>query len=320
MSPWRKSQFLLAGLAAVTCLAVAGPAYPPPDMVALPGGDFLAGTDTGEPHEGPAHRVRVRPFAIERHEVTAGQFLQFVEATSHVTSAEKNGHSGVFDPHTGSWVEGVPGANWRHPEGPASVALDTEPVTQVSYDDARAYARWLGRRLPTEAEWEFAARGGLEGAVYAWGNEYRPSGKYMGNWWQGEFPVKNTAADGFKVRAPAGSFPPNGYGLLDMTANVWEWTTDKYSATYFSSITPSNPRGPWRGTHRVVKGGSFLCAENACTGYRVASRKAKRPDTGLNNVGFRCVLDAPRGWRAFTAPSASAAWPIPRARAATAGP
>lgn len=259
-------------------------------MVFIKGGTFRMGADNGMPYEGPAHKVEVNSFWMDTHEVTVAEFAQFVAATDYQTDAERFGWSGVFNLQTGEW-ERVDGADWRHPEGPRSRAAPNEPVCQVSWADATAYARFTGKRLPTEAEWEYAARGGLAGKKYSWGDELRPDGKPVANWWQGHFPEKNTNEDGFQGRAPVGSFPPNGYGLFDMAGNVWEWCADWYADSYYAASPRENPQGPAAGTERVIRGGSWMCAENFCTNYRVAARSHATPDTGLDNLGFRCVRD-----------------------------
>jgi formylglycine-generating enzyme required for sulfatase activity len=248
------------------------------------------GTGEGFPYEGPAHEVTVKPFKLDKHEVTVGQFRKFVEATGYKTEGEKIGWCGVFDRSTGEWTKGD-GATWLHPEGPSTTAKDDEPVCQVSYNDALAYAKWAGKRLPTEAEWEFAARGGLKHATFAWGEDLRPGGKVVANWWQGRFPDRDTGEDGFKGRAPVGSFPANGYGLVDMTGNVWEWCADWYGADYYRNSPKDNPAGPEKGEERVLRGGSWMCSENYCNNYRVAGRSKTTPDTALNNLGFRCAKD-----------------------------
>ena len=263
---------------------------PDTDMVLIPGGTFRMGSSDGMPYEAPVHNVTLRPFRIDRHPVTVAQFAAFVRAKGYRTDAEKFGWSGVFDMKQKSWTK-VDGADWRHPEGPDSHAADDEPVVQVSWNDAVAFARWAGKRLLTEAEFEYAARGGLDGKTYAWGDELRPGGKYMANYWQGTFPDHNSGADGFIGRSPVGSFPANGYGLYDMTGNVWEWCADWYADDYYTSSPAQDPRGPASGTERVLRGGSFLCAANFCTNYRVAGRMHATADSALNNVGFRCARD-----------------------------
>ena len=259
-------------------------------MVLIPGGAFRMGTNDGMPFEGPVHDVSVNSFWIDEHEVTVGEFAAFVDATGYKTEAENFGWSGVFNVETGEW-EKVNRANWRHPEGGDAEAGANEPVVQVSWSDAAAYAKWAGKRLPTEAEWEFAARGGLVGKKYVWGDELRPGGKPVANWWQGVFPEKNTGEDGFISRAKVESFPPNGYGLYDAGGNVWEWCADWYSEDYYEKSPGNNPKGAASGGERVIRGGSWMCSENFCTNYRVAARSHSAPDTGLNNLGFRGVRD-----------------------------
>ncbi len=265
-------------------------------MVRLAGGTFLMGSDEGYPEERPAREVRVGAFWIDVHEVTNREFDAFVRATGYTTVAERTPDAAAFPdadpsllvPGSGvfvapasvgdmdelSWWRYVPGACWRHPEGPAS-SLEgrwDHPVVHVAFEDACAYAKWAGKRLPTEAEWEFAARGGLAGATYCWGDEWNPGGVHMANTWQGAFPHENLKSDGYAGAAAVGRYPPNGYGLRDMAGNVWEWTT-----------TPAGEGG------RVTKGGSFLCAPNYCQRYRPAARSVVTEDTGLIHLGFRCV-------------------------------
>ncbi len=260
-------------------------------MVMIKGGTFLMGADDGMPYEAPVHEVLSDSFWMDEHEVTVAAFAEFVKATDYQTDAEQFGWSGVFNLKTGAW-EHVAEADWQHPEGPdAAPASPVEPVCQVSWGDATAYAKWAGKRLPTEAEWEYAARGGLVGQRYAWGNELRPGGKPVANWWQGYFPAHNTGEDGFVGRAPVGSFQPNGYGLFDMAGNVWEWCADWYADDYYVQSPRVNPDGPAVSKERVMRGGSWMCAENFCTNYRVAARSHATPDSGLNNLGFRCVRD-----------------------------
>lgn len=248
------------------------------------------GSDGGLPSESPVHTVELDAFLIDEHEVTVGEFAEFVKATNYRTEAEKFGWSGVFDFETGEWRR-VDGANWRNPEDRNLTAKDDEPVSQISWNDANEYAKWAGKRLPTEAEFEFAARGGLDGKKYAWGDELRPNGKPVANWWQGKFPEKNTVEDGFLSRAPVKSFAPNGYGIYDMTGNVWEWTADWFDENYYENSPKKNPKGAANGEEKAIRGGSFLCAENHCSNYRVAGRSHSAPDSGLNNLGFRCVRD-----------------------------
>lgn len=262
----------------------------PKGLVFIKGGSFQMGDDDGMPYETPVHTVEIKSFLLDEHEVTVAEFAEFVEKTGYQTEAEKFGWSGVFDVETGSW-EKVDGANWRYPEGKNSTANLNEPVCQISWNDALAYAKWVGKRLPTEAEFEYAARGGLRGKKYSWGNDLRPNGKPVANWWQGSFPDKNTIEDGFLQRAPVKSFPPNSFGLYDMTGNVWEWTNDWYADDYYKTSPPINPSGPENGTEKSIRGGSWMCSENYCSNYRVAGRSKSTPDTGLNNLGFRCAKD-----------------------------
>ena len=291
------------GGAALLALALTATAEaPPPDMVKIPAGAFLMGSHDRSPDEAPVHEVTVAAFWIDRYEVTVKAFGAFVAATGYRTEAERFGWSGVFDIARGAWTR-ADGADWRHPEGPGSWAPPEEPVTQVSWNDAVAFARWAGKRLPTEAEWEYAARGGLAGRTYAWGDELRPAGRVMANWWQGVFPDRDTGEDGYRGRAPVGRFPPNGYGLYDVIGNVWEWCSDWYDAAYYRGSPASRPRGPRAGRERVMRGGSWMCSENFCSNYRVASRSHATPDSGLDNLGFRCARDA----------ATTAARPSPRA-------
>jgi formylglycine-generating enzyme len=308
-------------------------AEPPPDMVRIPGGAFLMGSDHHYAEEAPAHKVRVPGFWMDRHAVTNAQFQRFVEATGHVTLAERPANPedypgalpellepssvmfekpaqrvDVRNPY--NWWAYTRGANWRHPRGPGSSleGLHDHPVVHVAYDDAMAYARWSGKDLPTEAEWEFAARGGLEGAEFVWGAEFTPDGKPMANTWQGEFPWQNLLEDGYEWTSPVGAFPPNGYGLFDMAGNVWEWTSDWYQEhgkIQKACCTLDNPRGgsleasvdprtpQIRIPRKVMKGGSYLCAPNYCRRYRPAARMAQPVDTSTCHVGFRCVIRDP---------------------------
>ncbi len=259
-------------------------------MVLINGGKFLMGTEDGMSYEAPVHEVTIKSFWMDRHEVTVAEFSMFVSATGYKTDAEKFGWSGAFDLKTGEWKR-TKGASWRHPDAPRSEAASNEPVCQVSWNDAAAYTKWAGKRLPTEAEWEYAARGGLVQKKYSWGDELRPNGKPLANWWQGNFPDQNTGEDGFIGRAPVESFPPNGFGLYDVTGNVWEWCADWYTDDYYLKSARDDPKGPDDGKERVIRGGSWMCAENFCTNYRVASRSQATPDSGLNNLGFRCVRD-----------------------------
>jgi formylglycine-generating enzyme required for sulfatase activity len=297
-------------------------------MVAIPGGRFRMGSDTAYPEEAPAHSVEVDGFHIDARAVTNAQFAAFVAATGHVTLAEivpdaadypgakpemLFAGSLVFHKTRGpvdtrdwsQWWRLQPGANWRAPYGPGSglAGMEDHPVVQVAYGDALAYARWAGKDLPTEAEFEYAARGGLDGATYAWGEVFRPGGKHMANTWQGKFPHHNSREDGWEATAPVGSYPPNGYGLYDMIGNVWEWTQDWFQPRHAADAVkaccvPKNPRGPAAGTldpaapipQKVLKGGSFLCAPSYCQRYRPAARHAESIDTATCHIGFRCVV------------------------------
>ncbi len=301
------------------------------DMVRIPGGTFRMGSDRHYPEEAPVHRVTVDDFLIDRTPVTNRQFKVFVKATGHKTFAEippdpkdypdalphmLYAGSLVFTPPPAvtnlrdwsQWWQFMKGADWRHPYGPKSNinVLDNHPVVHVSCSDALAYAQWAGKDLPTEAEWEFAARGGLDGAEFAWGDEFMPGGLHMANTWQGEFPRENSNADGYERTSPVTAFPPNGYGVHDMIGNVWEWTSDWYSAKHEADAPkacciPENPRGGREdGSHdpnqpnvriprKVIKGGSHLCAPNYCRRYRPAARHAEAVDTSTSHLGFRCV-------------------------------
>lgn len=315
------------------------PGSAPEGMVWIPGGEFAMGSDdpTSSLCGGketmsdarPIHQVRVDGFWMDRTEVTNAQFEKFVKATGYVTIAEQTPRAEdfpgappenlvagavVFTPPATAvplndhlqWWTYVRGANWRHPTGPASnlTGLENHPVVHVAYSDAAAYAKWAGKRLPTEAEWEFAARGGKAGQFYAWGADLKPGGKWMANIFQGKFPHKDTGEDGHVGIAPVAKYPPNGYGLHDVAGNVWEWTADWYRPDYFATLaaagTAHNPQGPADSfdpsepgvKKRVHRGGSFLCTEEYCTRYMVGTRGKGEPDTGTNHVGFRCVQAA----------------------------
>lgn len=280
-------------------------------MVMLPGGEFLMGSDDTQGFasdgEGPVRRVRVAPFLIDVHAVTNNQFAAFVDATGYVTEAERLGWSYVFAgflpaalrrgaprPEHTPWWCGVAEASWRRPEGPGSSLAGREdhPVVHVSWNDAEAYCRWTGGRLPTEAEWEYAARGGLEQRRYPWGDELDANDRYRCNIWRGAFPTKNTAADGFRSTAPVGAFEPNGFGLYNMSGNVWEWCADWWSVGHDASVAAVNPTGPATGRDKVIRGGSYLCHDSYCNRYRVAARTANSADSSSGHMGFRCVRDA----------------------------
>ncbi|MEV6740853.1 formylglycine-generating enzyme family protein [Streptomyces sp. NPDC051104] len=280
-------------------------------QVRLPGGEFAMGDAFGEGYpadgEGPVHQVRLKPFHIDETAVTNAQFAAFVKATGHVTDAERYGSSAVFHLAVDAapadllgraagtpWWINVRGAHWRCPDGPRSGIADrrNHPVVHVSFNDATAYAQWAGKRLPTEAEWEFAARGGLAGRRYAWGDELAPDGRWRCNIWQGRFPDHNTAEDGYLTTAPVRSYRPNGYGLWNTAGNVWEWCADWFSPTYYAQAPVDDPHGPEAGTTRVLRGGSYLCHDSYCNRYRVAARSSNTPDSSAGNLGFRCANDA----------------------------
>ena len=300
-------------------------------MVWVPGGSFRMGSDEHYPEEAPAHGVSVDGLWIDRFAITNRRFAEFVEATDYVTLAERPLDPAAFPGapaenlvpgslvfhktpgpvdlrHISQWWVWTPRACWRQPEGPGSSLAGREqhPVVQIAYEDAEAFATWAGKALPTEAEWERAARGGIEGAQFVWGEEQIPNGEPPANWWQGQFPWQNTVDDGFEGTAPVGSFPANDFGLHEMAGNVWEWTSDWYGAAHAEDAdkpccVPVNPRGPseaasydpaqpqFRIPRRVIKGGSFLCADNYCMRYRPAARRPQMVDTGMSHIGFRCV-------------------------------
>ncbi|MFB8029200.1 MULTISPECIES: formylglycine-generating enzyme family protein [unclassified Streptomyces] len=284
------------------------PAPEPPvhDDVRLPGGEFRMGDAFGEGYpadgEQPVHTVRVRPFAVDATAVTVAMFGLFVAATGYATVAERTGHSAVFrlavaagradvvgaDPVAPWWLD-VRGADWRHPYGPLSTAEQDHPVVHVAWDDAVAYCAWAGRRLPTEAEWEYAARGGLEGRRFAWGDELTPGGRWVCNIWQGVFPHTNTGDDGWLGTAPVRTYPPNGHGLHEVAGNVWEWCADWFAPDYYARSPAADPEGPGSGERRVVRGGSYLCHHSYCHRYRVAARSASTPASSSGNCGFRTV-------------------------------
>ncbi len=298
------------------------------DMIWIPGGTFQMGSEKGQTDEKPVHPVTVDGFWIDKTEVTNEQFEKFTRATGYLTIAERKpdakdfpgvppenlvAGSIVFSPPPGDnvplddhfiWWRYVPGANWRHPQGPESdlKGLEKHPVVHVSWFDAMAYAKWAGKRLPTEAEWEYAARGGLAGKEYMWGDELTPGSRWLANIWQGRFPNQNTVADGFRGTAPVASFPANGFGLFDLAGNVWEWCADWYLPDYYARSPSKNPPGPDTSfdanepgvSKRVQRGGSYLCTDLYCGAYRPGTRMKTSPDTGLSHAGFRCVWSPPK--------------------------
>src|SRR5437763_773937 len=283
-------------------------------MKRVPGGDFAMGSEDFYPEEAPVRRVEVEGFWIDERPVTVGQFRRFVKQTGYLTVAERPldaklypdadpallvPGSLVFRPARSpvdlsdfrNWWSYVPGATWQRPEGPRSdtSTRGRHPVTQVGYEDAEAYAASAGKALPSEAEWEYAARGGLDGKVFAWGDELAPDGEMLANSWQGEFPWQNLMLDGYAGTSPAGAFPPNGYSLYDITGNVWEWTRDSFTASHSQKVCcapPSDERIP----RRIIKGGSHLCAPNYCLRFRPAARQGEAVDTSTSHIGFRCIL------------------------------
>jgi formylglycine-generating enzyme len=318
---------MVSEAAEITSCIVAGVARP--GMRWIPGGAFMMGSESHYPEEAPAHRVHVDGFWMDEHSVTNRDFQAFVAATGHVTLAERPvdaadypgarpellvPSSVVFlspprrvnmgDAY--NWWHYIPGANWRHPRGPGTSlkGIWDHPVVHIGFDDAQAYARWAGKELPTEAEWEFAARGGLEGADFVWGSELNPGGRHLANTWQGEFPYKNTLSDGYAWTSPVKCFPANGYGLTDMAGNVWQWTTDWYQDHKEAAggcCGKHNPRGGRiENSHdprlqlaiprKVIKGGSYLCAPNYCRRYRPAARMAQPIDTATCHLGFRTIV------------------------------
>ncbi|MBI4468750.1 MAG: formylglycine-generating enzyme family protein [Acidobacteria bacterium] len=248
----------------------------------------------GDDDERPVHRVTLSPFYIDATEVTNASFAHFIQATDYKTDAEKNGFSWIFREGQKDW-KAEDGADWRHPFGPESNIDDrmNQPVVNVSWNDALAFAAWAGKRLPTESEWEYAARGGVEGQIYPWGNELKPGGRPVANFWQGTWPSDNRREDGYYYTAPVASFTPNGFGLYDMVGNAWEWTADWYSEDYYKRSPPKDPMGPSSGEMRVARGGSWFCSPNYCGAYRIGFRGKSPPDSSFNNVGFRCAKDGP---------------------------
>jgi formylglycine-generating enzyme required for sulfatase activity len=316
-------------------------ARPPKGMVWVPGGGFAMGSEDFYPEERPVHTVEVDGFWMDQHPVTVAEFRRFVKATGHLTMAETAPDplefpdadpaqlvpsSLVFTPPRArvslddfrAWWSWTPGAQWRHPEGPGSTlhGRDLHPVTHVAYADALAYAAWSGKELPNEPQWEYAARGGLDGATFAWGDEFAPRGRMMANTWQGAFPVHNEQLDGYDRTSPVGKFPPNGYGLVDMTGNVWEWTSQDFTSSHADAaevaagadaaaarsesccgphrepalVVPASQTPTAAPSPKVIKGGSHLCAPNYCLRYRPAARQRQTVDTSTSHLGFRCII------------------------------
>jgi formylglycine-generating enzyme len=302
------------------------------NMVWVPGGTFTMGSADFYPEERPVHRASVDGFWMDEHPVTVGEYRRFVVAAGYVTVAQRRPDPADFpdaDPallvpgslvfrqppgpvdmrNVRNWWDYVPGASWQRPSGPGSGVKHRErhPVTHVAYEDAQAYATWAGKELPSETEWEFAARGGLDGAPYVWGDEFAPAGELMANTWQGEFPWQNLGLDGYEGTSPVGAFPANGYGLLDMAGNVWEWTSDYFSPRHPADAgkpccVPRNPRATSADRskvagepgadmpRKVIKGGSHLCAPSYCLRYRPAARQGQTLDTAASHLGFRCIV------------------------------
>jgi len=277
-------------------------------MIRLDGGTFLMGTDTEEGFpadgEGPVREVTIDPILIDAGPVTNHHFREFVDATGYATEAERFGWSFVFRGHIPpelidrhvpglNWWCKVNGAAWLHPEGPDTniESRGDYPVVHVSWNDAVAYCAWAGKRLPREAEWEYAARGGLERKLYPWGDELTPEGRHLCNIWQGDFPEHDTGEDGYTAPAPARAFPPNGFGLYGITGNTWEWCADWFHPSWHVTATRVNPVGPSAGSAKLMKGGSYLCHRSYCNRYRVAARTSNTPDSSTTNIGFRCVRD-----------------------------
>lgn len=331
----------IAGLHFRSSAAAKPASAEPANMVWIPGGEFTMGNEQrmSRPNERPAHRVRLDPFWIDRHHVTNAEFRKFVEATGYVTTAERKPEwetirvqvfPGTPKPADDAFIAGamvfvstpepvplddwsqwwrfVPGANWRHPQGPSSTieGKDNHPVVQVSYEDAQAYAKWIGKRLPTEAEWEMAARGGLDKASYSWGDDFTLNGKPMANTFRGTFPVVTTKTLGIAGTTAVATYPPNGFGLYDMAGNAWQWVADWYRSDAFQmesqqnlAMNPQGPRdsyddetrtAPANAPSKVIRGGSFLCSEEYCTSYRPSARRGNDPYNPMSHIGFRLVM------------------------------
>jgi formylglycine-generating enzyme required for sulfatase activity len=278
------------------------------DMIALDGGRFQMGSEDADSvvadGEGPVRTITLDQFYLDREPVTNLRFQEFIQATGYKTEAEHFGWSFVFKGHLPlevqtatvpglRWWRRIDGADWRHPEGPDSgiATRGDHPVVHVSWNDAQAYASWAGKRLPTEAEWEFAARGGLDQKRFPWGDELTPGGKHLCNIWQGEFPDVNLAEDGYSGPAPVNAFPANGFGFHTITGNAWEWCADWFSPNHHLYATHANPVGPEQGLTKAMRGGSYLCHASYCNRYRVGARTSNTPDSSTTNIGFRCARD-----------------------------
>jgi formylglycine-generating enzyme len=268
------------------------PDSPHAGMAWIPGGTCTIGSNFSWEHERPAHEVQLLAFWLDVHEVTVRDFAKFIAATRYRTTAERAGSARVFDTTEHRWIYRI-GANWQKPDGLHSIDMDGDlPVVQVSWTDATAYAAWAGKRLPTEAEWEMAARSGLNDVDFPWGREPRTQGRYEANYWQGWFPDQDLASDGFPGPAPVKSFRASAFGLYDMVGNVWEWCADRYAADYYQYTPSENPPGPASGETRVIRGGSWLCAENSSQGLTVHGRDHRAPEAAYQHIGFRCARSA----------------------------
>ena len=315
MSNWKQ---LTGGLGFIGAIFVIDtqvllePAKTPEGMIWIENGSFIMGSDQGLLDERPAHKVNLNGFWIDQYEVTNAEFVKFVTETGYESYSEEVEDSLVFvSPYLTpgqplrpmSWWKLVANADWQHPEGEQDSieGKENHPVVHVTYEDASAYCNWLDKELPTEAQFEYAARGGLEGEIYSWGSQPRHRHEAMTNHWQGNFPYHNENSDGHANTAPVGSFPPNNYGLYDITGNVWEWVSDWYHPNYYSNSPRRNPTGVPRAESldpneptlpkRSIRGGSFLCSENYCSGFRVSARMPAEPSSSTNHTGFRCVAN-----------------------------
>jgi len=307
-APTRTRAQILAASRAASAERITATGGSTTDMVRLDGGGFLMGSEDSDAFaadgEGPVRRVTIDPFHLDRYPVTNEQFSEFTRATGYRTEAELFGWSFVFEGHLTdaeqlqrprgvNWWCKVEGADWQHPEGPGSgvATRPHHPVVHASWNDAMAFAAWAGKRIPTEAEWEFAARGGLDSKRFPWGNDLTPEGRHLCNIWQGAFPDVDLAEDGYSAPAPVDAFPANGFGLYSITGNTWEWCADWFSPDYHRFATRLNPVGPAEGQTRSMRGGSYLCHESYCNRYRVAARTSNTPDSSTTNLGFRCARD-----------------------------